>query len=98
MGTGRGISHGLRSELDLQQQSLAYAQAIAYQVLKWTYPDLDEKMVLAMAQQIPLTGKEQERRRLQREIEAGALPYDGAEELPAANVSLLFRERGAGSA
>ncbi|GHO64122.1 hypothetical protein KSC_030140 [Ktedonobacter sp. SOSP1-52] len=39
---------GLRNELHLQQQSLAYTQVIAYEVFQWTYPDLDEKLVLAM--------------------------------------------------
>lgn len=45
-----------------------------------------------------LKGKEQERRCLQREIEASALSRDGAADLPAENVVLLFRERGAGGA
>lgn len=45
---------GLQIELHLQQRSLAYAQAIACRVLKWKYPDLGEKLVPAIAQQIPL--------------------------------------------
>lgn len=45
---------------------------------------------------ILLTGREQERRRLQRAIEAGALSRDGAAEFPAGNVVPLFRERGVG--
>lgn len=94
-GGGETSIEGLRSELS---QSPAYAQAIACQVLQWIYPDLDEEMVLAMARQIPLKREEQEQRRLRRVIEASALSRDGAEDLPAENVVLLFRERGAGGA
>ncbi|EFH87895.1 helix-turn-helix transcriptional regulator [Ktedonobacter racemifer] len=89
---------GLRTELDLQRQSLANAQGIACQVLQWIYPDLDEELVLAMAQQIPLKGEEQEQSRLRRVIEASARSRDGAVELPAENIAPLFRERGAGGA
>ncbi|GHO63318.1 hypothetical protein KSC_022100 [Ktedonobacter sp. SOSP1-52] len=89
---------GLWSELDLQRQSLAYKQAVACQVLQWIYPDLDEEMVLAMTQQIPLKGEEQEQRRPRRVMEARARPRDGAAELPAENIVPLFRGRGAGGA
>ncbi|GHO71533.1 hypothetical protein KSC_104250 [Ktedonobacter sp. SOSP1-52] len=89
---------GLRSELDLRQQSMVYAQSIACQVLQWLHPDLDEEMVLAMAQQIPLKGEEQEQRRLRRVMEVSARSRDGAAELPAENIVSLFRERGAGGA
>ncbi|WP_236601342.1 hypothetical protein [Ktedonobacter sp. SOSP1-52] len=89
---------GLWSELDLQRQSLAYKQAVACQVLQWMYPDLDEEMVLAMTQQIPLKGEEQEQRRPRRVMEARARSRDGAAELPAENIVPLFRGRGAGGA